>query len=327
MKNNGEFGFIEGIREMFASMSDNGFEGIGDDCAVLPIGNDEALVFTSDMLNEDIHFRYDISTPYQIGYKSLMVNVSDVAAMGAKPVATLLSLSLPEECFGKWAEEFMKGYHAASEKYGVKLVGGDTTASVNDIAINVTAIGRAPLANIKRRSAAKVDDLIVVTGKLGASTVGLRDLLAGRTDTENAKIHLAPEARVEEGQWLAQHEDVHAMMDISDGISSDLLHILNESQVSAIVPERYVPVAKGAVLYDATDGGEDYELLFTVGGRNIQQLMGDFEAKFGKPLYIIGSIIESEDGKHTLGWECEGGIRYDEEAGGYRHFRYTNQEL
>ena len=320
MRNRGEFGFIEGIREMFASLPDNGFEGIGDDCAVLPIGNDEALVFTSDMLNEDIHFRCDISTPYQIGYKSLVVNVSDVAAMGAKPVATLLSLALPKSCFGNWTDEFMRGYHDASTKYGVKLVGGDTTASVNDISINVTAIGRAPIANIKRRSAAKAGDLIMVTGKLGASNVGLHDLLAGRTDTENAKIHLAPEARVEEGQWLAQHEDVHAMMDISDGISSDLLHILNESHVSAIVPERYVPVAEGAVLYEATNGGEDYELLFTVGGRNIQQLMDDFEAKFGKPLYVIGRLIESEDGNHTLGWECEGGIRYDEKTGGYRHF-------
>ena len=111
----GEFDFIADISEMFAKMPKNGFEGIGDDCAVLPIG-DDALVFTSDMLNEGIHFRCDISTPYQVGYKSMMVNISDVAAMGAKPVATLLSLALPEERFGEWSKEFIRGYHAASKK-------------------------------------------------------------------------------------------------------------------------------------------------------------------------------------------------------------------
>ena len=103
----GEFDFIESISEMFRSMPNNGFEGIGDDCAVLPIGDDEALVFTSDMLNEGIHFLTDKSTPFQIGYKSLMVNISDVAAMGAKPVATLLSLALPNDKFGEWSAEFM----------------------------------------------------------------------------------------------------------------------------------------------------------------------------------------------------------------------------
>ena len=148
MRSYGEFDFIADIREMFAKMPKNGFEGIGDDCAVLPVG-DEALVFTSDMLNEDVHFLTDKSTAYQIGYKSLMVNISDVAAMGAKPVATLLSLALPQERFGEWSADFMEGYHDASAKYGVKLVGGDTTKSKSGVCINVTAIGRAPLSNIK----------------------------------------------------------------------------------------------------------------------------------------------------------------------------------
>ena len=180
MREYGEFDFIENIREMFGSMPDNGFEGIGDDCAVLPIGGDEALVFTSDMLNEGVHFLTEKSTAYQIGYKSLMVNISDVAAMGAKPVATLLSLALPKERFGEWSADFMEGYHDASAKYGVKLVGGDTTKSRSGVCISVTAIGRAPMANIKRRSGAKVGDVIMVTGQLGASAVGLRDLLAGK---------------------------------------------------------------------------------------------------------------------------------------------------
>ncbi|MBQ1224635.1 MAG: hypothetical protein IIX82_01590 [Alistipes sp.] len=130
----GEFDFIGDIREMFAKLPKRGFEGIGDDCAVLPMG-DEVLVFTSDMLNEGVHFLTDKSTAYQIGYKSLMVNISDVAAMGATPVATLLSLALPEERFGEWSNSFMEGYYEASKKYGVKLVGGDTTKSHRESAL------------------------------------------------------------------------------------------------------------------------------------------------------------------------------------------------
>ena len=305
---------------MFAAMPNNGFEGIGDDCAVLPIGNDEALVFTSDMLNEDVHFWADKSTPYQIGYKSLMVNISDVAAMGAKPVATLLSLALPQECFGDWSEEFMRGYRDASQKHNVKLVGGDTTSSINDICISVTAIGRAPMANIKRRSAAKVGDMIFVTGKLGASAIGLKDVAKGVLDSEYAKIHLMPEARVAEGEWLASHADVHAMTDISDGLERDLQHILDESKVSAIVTEQYVPRVQSATLGETIHGGEDYELIFTVSGPNIQRLMDEFEQKFSKPLYPIGTIEESQSDVHALGWKCEGGVRYNEEVGGYCHF-------
>ena len=256
MRMYGEFDFIADIRKMFARVPNNNFEGIGDDCAVLPMG-DEVLVFTSDMLNEGVHFLADKSSAYQIGYKSLMVNISDVAAMGAKPVATLLSLALSEERFGEWSADFMRGYHAASKKYGVKLVGGDTTKSESGVCVNVTAIGRAPQANVKRRSSAKVGDVVMVTGKLGASAVGLRDVLSGKLTTRNAKIHLMPEARVEEGVWLGEQPEVRAMMDISDGIASDLQHILDESKKRAVVVEKSIPIAKGATLADALCGGED----------------------------------------------------------------------
>ena len=290
MRMYGEFDFINDIRELFAKMPKNDFEGIGDDCAVLPMG-DEALVFTSDMLNEGIHFLTDKSTAYQIGYKSLMVNISDVAAMGATPVATLLSLALPEDKFGEWSVEFMRGYHRASKKYGVKLVGGDTTKSESGVCISVTAIGRAPLANIKRRKSAKVGDVVMVTGELGASAAGLRDVLAGKLRTRNAKTHLMPEAQVLEGEWLGVQDAVHAMCDISDGIASDLQHILDESKKSAIVSE--LPIAKGAEWDDAFGGGEDYQLLLTVDRRKADELSQRFEAEFGRPLYKIGTLLYS----------------------------------
>ena len=315
----GEFDFIESIRNMFDEMPKMGFEGIGDDCAVLPIG-EEALVFTSDMLNEGIHFLADKSTAYQIGYKSLMVNISDVSAMGAKPVATLLSLALPEEQFGEWSKEFMRGYYAASKKYGVKLVGGDTTKSQSGICISVTAIGRAPLENIKRRKGAKVGDIVMVTGKLGASAVGLRDVLSGKLRTRNAKIHLQPEAQVLQGEWLGSQKAVHAMCDISDGVASDLQHILDESKKSAIVSN--LPAVKGASWNDAFCGGEDYKLLITVDKRQADDLAKDFEAKFGTPLYAIGKIVKPNYDVYKILLEDKNGgmTAISEGWGGYHHF-------
>jgi thiamine-monophosphate kinase len=213
--------------------------------------------------------------------------------MGATPVATLLSLALPEERFGKWSAEFMRGYHAASKKYGVKLVGGDTTKSELGVCVNVTAIGRAPMTEIKRRSAAKVSDIVMVTGKLGASAAGLRDVLAGKAKSRNARVHLMPEARVAEGVWLGEQAEVHAMMDISDGIASDLEHIAKQSKKSVVVTWKNLPIAKGATAEDAFGGGEDYELLLTVDKHKADELAQCFEQKFGKPLYRIGRVLKS----------------------------------
>ena len=319
MRMYGEFDFIGDIRKMFADMPKKGFEGIGDDCAVLPIG-DEALVFTSDMLNEGVHFLTDKSLAYQIGYKSLMVNISDVAAMGAKPVATLLSLALPEERFGEWSDSFMKGYYDASKKYGVKLVGGDTTKSESGVCISVTAIGRASKANIKRRSAAKTGDVVMVTGELGASAAGLRDVLAGRLKTRNAKIHLMPEAQVCEGEWLGAQAAVHAMCDISDGVASDLQHILDESKRSAVVS--HLPVAKGAKWNDAFCGGEDYKLLITVDKKEADDLIRRFQRKFGMPIYTIGRVVKPNCDVYHIAIETEDGEVLCSSAGwgGYHHF-------
>ena len=164
-----EFGFIDHIKELFAALPDNGFEGISDDCAVLPVGEGESLVFTTDMLAEGVHFLRPATSPRELGRKSLAVNLSDVASMGARPVGTLLSLSLPADTAGTWAEEFMLGYRELSEAFGVTLAGGDTTRSAAGITINVTAIGRIADAHIKRRSGARPGDAILVAGELGLS--------------------------------------------------------------------------------------------------------------------------------------------------------------
>ena len=221
-----EFGFIDHIKELFAALPDNGFEGIGDDCAVLPVGEGESLVFTTDMLAEGVHFLRPATSPRELGRKSLAVNLSDVASMGARPVATLLSLSLPADTAGTWAEEFMLGYRELSEAFGVTLAGGDTTRSAAGITINVTAIGRIADAHIKRRSGARPGDAILVAGELGLSGAGLHDILAGRYDTPAAAAHRNPLPQVAEGIWLGARSEVHAMMDLSDGLASDIRHIM-----------------------------------------------------------------------------------------------------
>ncbi len=310
-----EFGFIDHIRTLFASLPGNGFEGIGDDCAVLPIGGGESLVFTADMLTEDVHFLRDATSAAELGRKALAVNLSDVAAMGARPVATLLSLALPADATDEWAAEFMRGYHAMSEEFGVALVGGDTTRSAAGITINVTAIGRIPDANIKRRGDALPGDILFTAGQLGASGAGLRDILAGCTDTPLAAVHRNPQPQVAEGVWLGAHPEVHAMMDLSDGLASDLRHILNSSGTGAEVETTVIPAAEGTDLQTAACAGEDYKLLLTADAVSAECLAADFLAAFGTPLYPLGRITASK----KLIW-LRGGVPVELDWQGFTHY-------
>ena len=162
--------------------------------------------------------------------------------------------------------------------------------------------------------------MVVVTGELGASAAGLRDVLAGKLRTRNAKIHMMPEAQVLEGEWLGAQSAVHAMCDISDGVGSDLQHILDESKKSAVLSS--LPIAKGADWSDAFGGGEDYRLLLTVDRRKVDELSQHFESEFGKPLYKIGRIVKPSSSIYQIGLQDEnGGIVYSP-AGwrGYSHF-------
>ena len=285
-----EFGLIDTIRDMFAAIPRNGFDGIGDDCTVFPLGSGESLVFTADLLAENIHFLRRATSARELGRKSLAVNLSDVAAMGARPIATLLSLAIPHDLPEGWIEDFMEGYRDLSAQYDVGLVGGDTTASDSGLVVNVTAIGRIADSHIKRRSDARPGDLIAVGGSLGESGAGLRDILAGRYDTPLAQIHRNPAPQVAEGIWLGERPEVHAMMDISDGIASDLRHILDRSGVGAEVAVEQIPAAPGADVRMAACSGEDYKLLLTAAPEAAERLAADFRIRFGTPLHPIGRI-------------------------------------
>ena len=271
----GECGLIDRIRDRFPAP--DGVAGIGDDCAVLPQRSGRDTLVSTDLLIEGTHFLREDIPPYRLGWKSAAVNVSDIAAMGGKPVATFLSVALPADLDASWTDEFLRGYGDLSGRFGVALLGGDTTASPDRICINVAVLGECPSGAARLRSAALPGDCVCVTGPLGDSAAGLKAILDGveRDADVQALIdrHYLPMPRVEEGLQLAATPGVHAMMDISDGIGSDLGHILTASGCGARIDVAALPLSPtlqrvcarqgwdAAAL--AIGGGEDYELLFT----------------------------------------------------------------
>ncbi len=305
----GEFELIDVIKKLFSGVGSPHLEGIGDDCAVIPAGGEHSLVITTDMLLEGRHFLRAAAPPFEIGRKSLAVNLSDVAAMGARPVATLLSIGLPRECTGEWAEEFMRGYRSLSGQYDVALIGGDTTLSETGIAINVVAIGEAAQGKIKRRSGARAGDLICLTGRVGASAAGLRDVLEGNYTSPLARIHHNPSPHVEQGLWLGLQPGVHSMIDLSDGLASDLRHILKASGVGARVDLSAIPTDHS--LEDALQGGEDYVLLFTA----LPEVVADYRREVGE-LYVVGEI---EAGHAEIKW-MRGAEQIEGDWRGFTHF-------
>ena len=182
MKSRGEFGFIDYIKANFPAQ--DGTIGIGDDCAVMTASEGE-LLFSTDLLMEGVHFLRSESSPEDVGWKAAAVNLSDIAAMGGIPVATFLSIALPKDAQGEWAERFIEGYTQISRTYDVPLLGGDTTSSLRDIAVNVGVLGRCPSGKRLMRSGAKVGETIYVTGPLGDSAGGLQAILKGIERTEN----------------------------------------------------------------------------------------------------------------------------------------------
>lgn len=334
----GEFGFINRFKHIFDNLLKNGEYGIGDDCAVIPINSEENLIVTTDMLTEDIHFlRNDISA-YELGYKSAAVNISDIAAMGGVPVCSFLSVAIPVDCDVEYLDNFMQGFYEISKKYNMALLGGDTTKSAKYLTINVTVIGKCKRGKEKLRSMAKEGDIICTTNYLGDSAGGLQIILNNLKDSKNDSIkyllecHHKPEPRIPEGQFLAKYECVHAMMDISDGIASDLNHILEQSTyIDAIVSLNDIPISCalrdiGAkynldIVNLATCGGEDYELLFTVANNEeFLQLKENFFATFKKPLFIIGKIIKSESLTGEIHW-FDNGTKINYNKNGFNHFK------
>ena len=277
MSRPGEFELIDLISRRFPP--EEGIVGIGDDCAIIPQNAGMETLVSTDMLVEGVHFLREDIPAFDLGWKSAAVNISDIAAMGGRPVASFLSIAIPEDVSGEYLMAFIDGYKALSDKFGSRLLGGDTTSSKDGLCISVTVYGECPRGKAVRRSGAKPGDLVCVTGTLGDSAAGLKVILdapgAERSELEEELVrrHYRPLPRVAEGIALAGIP-VSAMMDISDGIASDLRHILKASSAGGRIDCAALPLSeqirKISSLrgYDpvrlALEGGEDYELLFTV---------------------------------------------------------------
>lgn len=344
----GEFELIKRIKAQVKPNHPRAILGIGDDAAILPRPSG-TLLACIDMLVENIHFISGIISPWQLGWKALAVNISDIAAMGGTPLYALVSIGLNSKADDAYIHEIYEGLTTIGNRFGVEIVGGDTVRSPEATVIDVAVIGEAK--NPITRSGAKEGDLIAVTGHVGSSAAGLAWLLSksreesrekpalevayGEPESDRAqppwaqeliKAHLEPIPQVEAGQLLASTGMVTAMIDISDGVASEVNHIAEESRKGAIVYANSLPISKaalraGAVLgHDPLDwalfGGEDYELIFTFRESGIEEVKQALEVA-KKELLVIGRICEKSKGVALL--DRDGTYRELPPAG-YNHF-------
>ena len=254
----GEFSFIQWIRERQKRRKDV-IVGIGDDCAAINVSSYKLCLITTDMLVDGTHFDLEKCTVRDVGRKAIACSISDVAAMGCQATVAVVSICFPDHTTEKFAQELYKGIWSIADKYDIEIAGGDIISGHSPLCINVTMLGRDEGLKPVRRSGARVGDKILVTGTLGGSLLGK---------------HLRFEPRLKEGLILNKNFTIHAMIDISDGLTADLNHILEESQVGAILYEDRIPISQAAVeiskktgnppLYHALSDGEDFELLITL---------------------------------------------------------------
>jgi thiamine-monophosphate kinase len=316
---------------------------IGDDCALLRVGAGEELAVTTDLSISGRHFRLEWQTPESIGHRTLARGLSDLAAMGARPVAAFLSLGLPTELAqdvkgcepwpGKksWLDRFFDGFIALASAFQTPLAGGDLAESPMAVA-DIVLVGAVRRGKALLRSGARPGNLLYVTGSLGGAAAGLARLVqlaktahAARPDSKRfaplripAKLqpllasHLYPQPRIAQGLWLAQRGLASAAIDLSDGLSTDLAHLCEESAVAAEVDAAALPVHSGAILEQALHGGEDYELLFTappeahvprsIAGVPVTRIGRIIRPRKGRP----GVAVITPDGAQPLtpqGWE------------------------
>lgn len=246
--------------------------GIGDDAAVLQCPAGFEVLITTDFSLEGVHFRREWHPPDSVGHRCLARGLSDIAAMGGEPTAAFLSLALPGDLPQSWVDRFLSGLLRLAKQFDVQLAGGDTAGSPGGVLADIIVLGRVPKGKAFLRSKARPGDSIYVTGELGSAAWTLHQLreggpaALGRTARSRYKAHAAhfyPQPRVAAGRWLREHNLASAAIDISDGLSTDLGHICEESRMGALLYSAAVPHASAVSLHYALHGGDDYELLFT----------------------------------------------------------------
>jgi thiamine-monophosphate kinase len=311
----GEKQMIERIRRAAIGRRQGARRGIGDDCAVLQLPRGHEALVTTDFSLDDVHFRREWHPPDSIGHRCLARGLSDIAAMGGVPRAAFLSLALPPELPQIWVDRFIAGLLKLAGQFSVSLAGGDTAESPAGVLADIMVLGSVPTGEAILRSGARPGDFIYVTGTLGSAVAALNQLRDGKKLRPRAHPkHFYPQPRVAVGQFLREKKLASAMIDISDGLSTDLGHICEESGVGATVYAEALPVGGGKDgLMLALHGGDEYELLFTAApNRQVPKKIA------GVPVTRIGEILSGKDirlatadGKtHPLkpaGWEHFGG--------------------
>jgi thiamine-monophosphate kinase len=331
----GEFGLIDHLTKNNEIKQSSTILSIGDDAAVIDHGGMQTVIST-DLLVEGIHFDLSYTPLKHLGYKSVVVNISDIYAMNATPTQIVLSIAISNKFSVEALDEFYDGVYAACEKYNVDLVGGDTTTSQRGFVISVTAIGEVAQNKFVKRDGAKPNDLICVSGDLGAAFLGLTILererkifeqTGAQPDLENQTYivcrMLKPEARKDVVDYFAEHNIMPtSMMDISDGLSSELLHICKQSNVGCVLHEEKIPFNEDMKDFAykleldptacALSGGEDYELLFTISQADYEKINEN------NGLSVIGYITEASEGKNII---TRGGNKHELVAQGWNHLK------
>jgi thiamine-monophosphate kinase len=336
-----EFAFIRELKERVSQSQSSQSQlsllmGIGDDAAVIRNTTGHDTVVTADLLVEDVDFRRTTTPPFFLGHKSLAVSLSDIAAMGARPRWALISLGLPEEIWeSDFTEKFYEGLLQLARQYDVQLIGGDTSRTPEQIVVDSIVVGECTSNKAIKRSGAAPGDQIFVSGSLGGSAAGLRLIERGAHLADHLRTHetqaldqlllrhLKPEARVGWGIVLGQEKLATSLIDLSDGLSSDLNHICSESGVGALIESALLPIDAMVVdlcgrraldpLQLALHGGEDYELLFTVKPADVPRLPKRVD---GVGITRIGEVRELQDGVKI----SEGTRVWDLAPGGWKHF-------
>jgi len=335
----GEFGLIDHLTKNIELQNASSIVGVGDDAAVIDHFGKQTVI-TSDMLVEGVHFDLMYTPLKHLGYKSVIVNLSDIYAMNATPTQIILNIAISNRFSIEALDEFYNGVYTACEKYGVDLIGGDTSSSQKGFIISVTAIGEVTPDKYVKRNTAKKGDLICVSGDLGGAYIGLLFLeREKKIYLENPNIQpdlesesyvigrlLKPEARKDIIEFFEKEKlTPHSMMDISDGLSSEILHISKQSNLGCVIYEERLPIAvemKNAAYKFQIDptacalsGGEDYELLFTIDQNDYDKI------KLNEDISVIGYITEREKGTNII---TKGDSTYPITAQGWNAFK-TNQ--
>jgi thiamine-monophosphate kinase len=306
IKDVGEFGLIDLLKQDTIYAPASVIVGIGDDAAVLLPTPRHLQLLTTDMLVENVHFDVNTTLPLQLGYKSMAVSFSDIAAMGGKPCHAVVSIAFPQQTDVEFIINLYQGMKEICREYSVNLVGGDTVASNYEIVINVAVTGEVDPAQLVRRSGAKAGDVVAVTGTLGNSSMGLALLSEGQWEDYSfawplVTAHLTPQPLVKQGQQLGKF-GATSMNDISDGLASEINEIAAASKVGIHIDQTKVPLSKEllsaaellnlSALDCALYGGEDYQLVFTMNKNDFVKLTTE---NVGIQVTAIGEVVDKEE--------------------------------